>query len=452
MLLAQVAIGGLIAVASQLAPVNFLSDQTTSQKTLSSFSGSSTKLSVKQRNEIKALLGKTPSVQSITCSGLRLKSANATTVRAVTNRAKATCDYAKQLNSAVQVKVGTRVTTSRSSAGKVLISLTSARVEAGAKFPEPKSFADLQNFEQIAYWAWKNSADKIQRSTSYVKNLDILIGPNSGILNKNPLEATQITSRLFAGYAQPSTMTFVSFSFIDSAWTQNKLEKLLADPDLMREIKAPNRGGDKGQTLSICPSDSGCHSSSPFTNRRGDTVVLAGFTPSRLNNEGETKGELQSHEFTHVVQQHQFLGTAREMDGLASLKMHIPWWLVEGGADFGGFASKYYTNFDQYKMARLRDVFRVPKQTPQWFENFIDPASNEVWIQLDSSGEIYNVGFMITEIFAAIKGPDSQMEIIKQIANGKTMDQAFESVFGTPWKTAVPIIAKLISEERGRLP
>jgi len=46
--------------------------------------------------------------------------------------------------------------------------------------------------------------------------------------------------------------------------------------------------------------------------------------------------------------------------------------------------------------------------------------------------------------------PGAQMEIVRQIAQGKSMDEAFENVFGTPWKTAIPIIAKVIASERAK--
>ena len=58
------------------------------------------------------------------------------------------------------------------------------------------------------------------------------------------------------------------------------------------------------------------------------------------------------------------------------------------------------------------------------------------------------MGFVITEIFTALKGPGAQMEIVRQIAQGKSMDEAFENVFGTTWKSAVPIIARVIAAER----
>jgi hypothetical protein len=315
---------------------------------------------------------------------------------------------------------------------------------------EPKSFADIeQNYGSVAYWAWKKSKDKIESSKRTFNEFENIIAPNSGILNKTPIIAFDATSRLFAEFVQPSKFYSISFSYDDLGWAQSKFEELFSDPELLKEIQAPNRGGPY-QAKGICPSPDRCHSSSPNTNRAGVSIILVGYTPTRVNYLGEINGDLQSHEYTHVVQQHQFVKSPREINGLASLKQYIPWWLVEGGADFGGIVSTHYDSFQEYSKTRLRDVNNVPRRDAAWYENFINPASNQEWIPLGSTGEIYTVGFVITEIFTALKGPGAQMEIVRQIAQGKSMDEAFENVFGTPWKTAIPIIAKVIASERAK--
>lgn len=315
---------------------------------------------------------------------------------------------------------------------------------------EPKNFNDIEaNYESVAYWAWKKSKDKIESSQRTFKEFENIIAPNSGILNKTPIIAYDATSRLFSNFVQPTKFYSISYSFDDVKWAQNKFEELFADPALLSEIQSPNRGGPN-QALNICPSPERCHSSTPNTNRKGESIILVGYTPTRANYLGETNGDLQSHEYTHVVQQSQFVGAPREIAGLASLKQHVPWWLVEGGADFGGIVSTHYGSFSIYSEIRLRDLNGVPRRDADWFANFINPASNQEWIPLGPTGEIYNVGFMIAEMFTAIKGPGAQMEIVRLIAQGKSMDEAFESVFGTPWKTAVPIIARTIAKERSK--
>jgi hypothetical protein len=315
---------------------------------------------------------------------------------------------------------------------------------------EPKSFADIErNYQSVAYWAWKKSKDKIESSKRTFVDFQNIIAPNSGILNKNPVIAFDATSRLFSDFVQPSKFYSISYSYDDLNWAQSKFEELFSDPELLREIQSPNRGGPN-QARNVCPSPERCHSSSPNTNRAGVSIILVGYTPTRANYLTETNGDLQSHEFTHVVQKQQFVKSPREMDGLASIKQFVPWWLVEGGADFGGIASTHPDSFQRYSDARLRNVNNVPRRDAAWYENFINPVSNQEWIPLGPTGEIYTVGFVITEIFTALKGPGAQMEIVRQIAQGKSMDEAFENVFGTPWKSAVPIIARVIATERAK--
>jgi hypothetical protein len=316
--------------------------------------------------------------------------------------------------------------------------------------PEPRNFTDIeQNYESVSYWAWKKSKDKIESSQRTFKEFENIIAPNSGILNKTPLTAFDATSRLFSDFAQPSKFYSISYSYDDLNWAQSKFEELFSDPELLREIQSPNRGGPF-QAKNVCPTPDRCHSSTPNSNRAGISIILVGYTPTRLNILNETNGDLQSHEYTHVVQQLQFVKSPREMNGLASVKQYVPWWLVEGGADFGGIASTHPDSFPQYGDARLRNVNNIPRRDAAWYENFINPASNQEWIPLGPTGEIYTVGFVITEMFTALKGPGAQMEIVRQIAQGRSMDEAFESVFGTPWKTAVPIIARTIAKERAK--
>ena len=223
---------------------------------------------------------------------------------------------------------------------------------------EPKSFIDIeQNYESVSYWAWKKSKDKIESSKRTFNEFENIIAPNSGILNKTPLTAFDATSRLFSDFAQPSKFYSISFSYDDLGWAQYKFEELFSDPELLKEIQAPNKGGPY-QARGICPSPDRCHSSTPNTNRAGFSIILVGYTPTRVNYLGETNGDLQSHEYTHVVQQQQFIKSPREINGLASLKQYVPWWLVEGGADFGGIVSTHYDSFLRYSEARLRDLHR----------------------------------------------------------------------------------------------
>lgn len=121
MCLTCVTVTGVIAVASQIAPIEVLSDFTSSQKTLTSFTGSSSALSSKQRSEIKVLVDGSPEADAVVCTGLTLKGASRSVITTARTRAKASCDYAKRLNPFLETTVVTRTTSSRTNAGRVTV-------------------------------------------------------------------------------------------------------------------------------------------------------------------------------------------------------------------------------------------------------------------------------------------------------------------------------------------
>ena len=314
---------------------------------------------------------------------------------------------------------------------------------------EPTNILNLdKEYEGVAYWAWKKSSDQIASASSLNSNFEIVIGPNSGILNKFPKEATDLTSKLYSSSDLKAKNYFVSFSHQDSDWAEKKLEELLADQAQVDRIRKQQTRPEDRMTYWICPSVEKCHSSTVAINKYGISITLAGFTPSRTSDINETQGWLQSHEYAHIIQNRQFLGTSREDGGTISTGMYMPDWMIEGGADFSAYASTHHASLSDYLKARQTDIERVPKQNAAWFENFLtlsDAESSKL-----TSGEIYNIGFMVNEIFASLKGPNVQMELFKAVAKGKSFDQAFEDIFGTPWKSAVPIIARVLANVRAK--
>ncbi len=314
---------------------------------------------------------------------------------------------------------------------------------------EPKNILNLESeYQGVAYWAWKKSSEKILNSVSAVNHFEIHIGPNSGILNSRAKEATELTSRLYAGVRQPTKNYFISFAFADSQWAEKKIEEFLNDPGLLLQIRKTQNGQQDLRTYWACPTIERCHSSTAMNNNNGTAIVLAGYTPSRQNVTTETEGWLQSHEHTHIIQQEQFMGTPRENGGTINSFIYMQGWMIEGGANFGGYASTHYRSFEEYKKGRQTDVDRMPRFDSSWYEKFINMTNQER--DQFNQGEIYHIGFMINEIFAALKGPNAQMELYRKVASGKSFDEAFEEIFGASWKLAVPVIARVLASERIR--
>lgn len=122
-------VAGTVVVASQIAPIQVLSDFTSSQRTLTSFSGSSSALSTKQKSEIKALVIKSPDSNAVVCTGLALKGSSKTALNTARSRAKAACDYAKRVKPSLKTSVLTRTTAVRTNAGKVTVQVRTPKPE-----------------------------------------------------------------------------------------------------------------------------------------------------------------------------------------------------------------------------------------------------------------------------------------------------------------------------------
>ena len=62
----------------------------------------------------------------------------------------------------------------------------------------------------------------------------------------------------------------------------------------------------------------------------------------------------------------------------------------------------------------------------------------------------YDLGAMFVEVLTAIKGPDATMQMWKLAKDGIKFEEAFETVYGTPYSKALPIMAKAIALQLGR--
>ena len=118
-------IGALVLVTGLTVPSIASTEYSVSQKTLSAFSGSTTTLTAQQKAQVKAAVDANPSAEKFICTGIRFESAPLSENIVVRKRAKAACDYAKQLNPALSTWFQNKPTKARSYAGKVLLTVKS---------------------------------------------------------------------------------------------------------------------------------------------------------------------------------------------------------------------------------------------------------------------------------------------------------------------------------------
>ena len=119
-------VGSLLFVLGFATPAVTATKYTVNQKTLASFTASATGLTTLQKSQVKAAVEANPNAEKFICTGIRYVSQPMSENIKVRKRAKAACDYAKQLNPALSTWFQNKPTNARSYAGKVLLTIKTA--------------------------------------------------------------------------------------------------------------------------------------------------------------------------------------------------------------------------------------------------------------------------------------------------------------------------------------
>jgi hypothetical protein len=239
-------------------------------------------------------------------------------------------------------------------------------------------------------------------------------------------------TRFFAGYAQPKKFNALYYAFEDIKWAEETVFSLYKNSEDVKQISRNCQSVQRcnGANAGMAQTDIG----------HGNFAVDKSATdPYHL------KGGLEIHEYTHMVQFMQFQGKpTQRMAGGAGL---IPNWFLEGHAHLAGNVGSAKTLSD-YKLFRSfwlnARADGLPGYSPESIQSFYDklaPGKFDPSVQ----SNVYSIGYFSVEALASLKGVDSPIEVIKQISDGSTWDQAFLKVYGISWEEASPILAKTVS-------
>ena len=115
-------------LAFGLVPAQAATEYLVNQKTLASFTASATGLTTLQKSQVKAAVEANPNAEKFICTGIRYVSQPMSENIKARKRAKAACDYAKQLNPALSTWFQNKPTNAWSYAGKVLLTIKTADI------------------------------------------------------------------------------------------------------------------------------------------------------------------------------------------------------------------------------------------------------------------------------------------------------------------------------------
>ena len=302
--------------------------------------------------------------------------------------------------------------------------------------PEPTSLEELTiNSSPVAYWAWKKSSLKILNSTSTAKVAAVEVGPNSAPDYLTPQVAIDLTSRLYSDHKQSQDLSYIYYEFEDTAWAQKKLNTFLG---------VNIQDWQKKQAQNLCMSKRDCFGAAAITHSEKPAgIVLITASANGKKDVNHTSGTLEAHEYAHIIQdelQGRYLG-------------QVPRWQSEGEAMFAQAAAIHYLDFSAYNLERqriIRGLVGNREISENWLIDFISPASGltdwQAWDKYDS-WRVYDVGMLVTEVLASLKGPEAPMSLSFEVGKGLSYEKSFEKIFGISWKSAVPMIAKIIHNQ-----
>jgi len=304
----------------------------------------------------------------------------------------------------------------------------------------PTGFNDLEaNYSGVSYSAWKKSNEKILASSSPSIPLEILLGANTKLNNKNPEFAFSQVNKLYAGNVLPKNIVLLAFNFQDRDWAITKMDQIV-----------PNAGSSWIKDVA-CPSADTCLGGGSFHNMSNKTsliVITTGIDPNNLNT--TISGTFEAHEYAHSIEQ----SSADALRPAVNL-LQSPWppnWYWEGLANFTQHAAIYSDSFEKYTKYRKESsgqIFNNSTWNAKYIEGYFQTNLTNEWASQYPRLRQYDLGAMLVEVLVAIKGPDSAMQVFRESVNGGGFESAFQRIYGSSFQSVLPIISRTIALELG---
>lgn len=304
----------------------------------------------------------------------------------------------------------------------------------------PTGFNDLEaNYSGVSYSAWKKSNEKILASSSASVPLEILLGANTKLNNKNPEYAFSQANKLYAGNTLPKNIVLLAFNFQDRDWAITKMDQIV-----------PNAGSSWVKDVA-CPSADTCIGGGSFHNMANKTaliVITTGIDPNNVSN--TISGTLEAHEYSHSIEQSSSDALRPAVNLLKS-----PWppnWYWEGLANFSQHAAIYSDSFEKYSKYRNEasgGIFNNSTWNAKYIEGYFQTNLTNEWASQYPRWRQYDLGAMLVEILVALKGPDSAMQVFKESINGSGFESAFQKIYGSSFQSVLPTISRTIALELG---
>lgn len=380
------------------------------QITLSSFIGSTSQLSAKQKAEITSALSKNQSISSVVCTGIyRSNSSNSEKTR-IQTRANSACTYARAKAAEAVVSVRTKATSSSSFHGRVMLTFVL----------QPASVT-LDSLDVDTTWniAWASVRNAMEQNPAITPEIKYYIAP-SVVDSRLKIERDVInrTAKLWSNDFKPENariLYVMQKESADKAWLLQTVKDLGGLSYMV---------GDVGKWFD---EDCGALAS----NGDGKLTMIFCLQPQPRTHDLH----VVAHEYTHWYQYSQ-----------GNIPNNGPNWLTEGGATFYGMTMGYLgrADADKTRLASLTwylygedDYTKKPhgtsmrKALAQTRDEFV-----EMMVELEKSQMIggaqlrYLYGGLASEALVASFGHAKMQEFYQTFKTSSDWRSNFEKVYG----------------------
>jgi hypothetical protein len=399
-----------IVSPANAAPTKYSVDQ----KTLATFSSSATTLTSAQKAQVSAAVEANPNAEKFICTGIRYYSQPMSVNIMVRKRAKAACDYAKQLNPALSTWFQNKPTQARSYAGKVLLTIKSADVAS--------IDMTLDSYESSLVGSKSQALVTAYLSKQTGKNeIEIRNGANVTQAESALQVSRMQDSLVFWSASYTRKVTVILYTGEDASWASEQLSAA---------------GYQNSSLLQRLGPDGACMQSLAYLSPSGDYFAHC----IRPTSSGVRESTIAAHEYAH-----QPLMTSYNNQRILS-PTAVPSWANEGGAEFfavaltsegGGIGAKY---FYQLHLSQLSSSKIAPNAG---FNDYIGPtlatiSSEEVVAMMrdletrsaSSDSAPYSLGMWATELLVAVYGVDAYIAYLDAMSPQSHWKVSFESTFG----------------------
>ena len=317
----------------------------------------------------------------------------------------------------------------------------------------------LDNVERVAQVAFDDAQNTYMRNETPIgMKSTIWVGPNTVPVGSMSEEDRIVKAmKLWAGFNQPHSIGLFFFNTQDEPMAEIAYDKWRSDnkitsgqPASMMRNDCLSNNGPGAPLASTEPLKDCTGANAGVLDSIGTGVGWFGV-PTEAGPRSDTYrlGAIEIHEFTHMVQTAQFVGTSNSPG--QNMQSMSPCWLQEGQAHFAGktVASNTYNEYLQQRNGEALQRTAANNLLPPR-----DLVGVSAYLSLETLATCqstyswgYATGMLAVEALSAIGGVQSTMALYAQEANGHTFSESFKLVYGISWEEAQPILAQVIVKD-----